>query len=77
MAEMIEQAVVQAIKDGIKEEMRRDERVVIWGQSAQRGGDMSTTGGIYDEFGGDTTCMEILSAGGFTKPGGEPNRESS
>jgi len=49
--EMIEQNYMAAVRDGIKEEMRRDKTVVMWGQSARLGGDMSTTGGIVEEFG--------------------------
>ena len=45
---------VQAINQALKEEMRRDERVVIWGEDLiSMNGVFGITAGIYDEFGGD------------------------
>ena len=53
MADFVEMGYGQAVNAGLKEEMRRDERVVTWSQGARRGGAVSLFGGLYDEFGGD------------------------
>lgn len=45
---------VEAINQALKEEMRRDERVVLWGEDLiSMNGVMGQTRGIYEEFGGD------------------------
>jgi pyruvate/2-oxoglutarate/acetoin dehydrogenase E1 component len=45
---------VEAINQALKEEMRRDERVVIWGEDMiSMNGVHGQTRDIYDEFGGD------------------------
>lgn len=45
---------IQAINQALKEEMRRDDRVVIWGEDIiSMNGVYGQTLGIYDEFGGD------------------------
>lgn len=59
----------EAFGEGIKEEMRRDERVVIWGTGATRGGEFSTTEGIYEEFGADRCRDTTLSEVAFTTMG--------
>jgi len=45
---------IEAINQALKEEMRRDERVVIWGEDLISMNDVfGQTRGIYDEFSGD------------------------
>jgi pyruvate/2-oxoglutarate/acetoin dehydrogenase E1 component len=45
---------VEAINQAFKEEMRRDDRVVMWGEDLiSLNGVQGQTRGIYDEFGGD------------------------
>ncbi len=45
---------IEALNQAWKEEMRRDERVVIWGQDMiSWNAGQGQTAGIYDEFGGD------------------------
>ncbi len=42
----------QALGDAMKEEMRRDDKIIIYGEDvAQHGGIFGVTRGIYDEFG--------------------------
>ena len=58
----------EAINQALKEEMRRDERVVIWGEDLiPLDGVYGQTRGIYDEFGGkrikDTPICEQAIAG--------------
>jgi len=48
------QTLVEAMRDALKEEMRRDERVVLWGEDlVSMGGPFKQTEGLYEEFGGD------------------------
>lgn len=45
---------IEALNQAFKEEMRRDERVVMWGEDLiSMNGVQGQTAGIYDEFGGD------------------------
>ena len=45
---------IEAINQALKEEMRRDERVVIWGEDLiSMNGVFGQTRGVFDEFGGD------------------------
>lgn len=45
---------IEALNQAFKEEMRRDEKVVMWGEDLiSMNGVMGQTRGIYDEFGGD------------------------
>jgi len=45
---------IEALNQAFKEEMRRDERVVMWGEDLiSMNGVQGQTRGIYDEFGGD------------------------
>ena len=43
----------QAINEAFKEEMRRDETVVMWGEDVISMGESGVTRGIFDEFGPD------------------------
>lgn len=49
---MAEKTLLQAIHDGLREEMARDERVLIMGEDVgRRGGVFRVTEGLVDEFG--------------------------
>jgi len=49
---MAEQTLLQAIHDALREEMARDERVLIMGEDVgRRGGVFRVTAGLIDEFG--------------------------
>jgi len=51
---MAEMTYLQAISDGLREEMRRDESVLCFGEDvAGFGGAFKVTDGFLDEFGGD------------------------
>jgi pyruvate dehydrogenase E1 component beta subunit len=51
---MAELRYVEALNQAFKEEMQRDERVVMWGEDLISMNDVhGQTRGIYDEFGGD------------------------
>ncbi len=59
---------IEAINQALKEEMRRDERVVIWGEDLiSMNNVFGQTRGIFDEFGGDrikdTPICELAIAG--------------
>ena len=59
---------IEALNQAWKEEMRRDERVIIWGQDMiSWNAGQGQTAGIYDEFGGDrikdTPITEQATAG--------------
>jgi pyruvate/2-oxoglutarate/acetoin dehydrogenase E1 component len=49
---MAEKSYIQAIAEALAEEMQRDEKVFIVGESV-RGGSFGTTTGLYQTFGGD------------------------
>ena len=53
-----------AIGDAIAQEMRLDERVVVWGEDI-RIGVMSTTRGLHAEFGDDRIVDTPISEAGF------------
>lgn len=53
-----------AIADAIAQEMRADDRVVIWGEDI-RVGVMSTTRGLHEEFGDDRVVDTPISEAGF------------
>ncbi len=60
--------IVQALRETIREEMRRDERIFCIGEDiALFGGAYRVTEGLYDEFGPerirDTAISEIAIAG--------------
>ena len=58
--------MVQAINDGLRQEMRRDPRVVILGEDVGKvGGVFRVTQGLYDEFGDDRVIDTPLSEGGI------------
>ena len=58
--------MVQAINDGLRHEMKRDDRVVILGEDVGKvGGVFRVTAGLYDEFGEDRVIDTPLSEGGI------------
>jgi pyruvate dehydrogenase E1 component beta subunit len=61
-----EKTMVQAINDGLRHEMRRDDRVVVLGEDVGRlGGVFRVTQGLWDEFGDDRVIDTPLSEGGI------------
>ncbi|MCH7952395.1 MAG: alpha-ketoacid dehydrogenase subunit beta [Chloroflexi bacterium] len=54
---MAEKTMVEAIRDALSEEMRRDERVFVLGEDVGGGGVFRATDGLRDEFGEDR-CMD-------------------
>lgn len=51
---MQEYSYAQALNQGICEEMRRNEKVMVLGEDVGKyGGVFGVTRGLYDEFGGD------------------------
>lgn len=64
MAEMIQTTYREALKEGMREALKRDENVIIMGEEVGVwGGTFSVTRGLYDEFGGhrvmDTPIAEM------------------
>src|SRR5262245_21639038 len=58
--------MVQAINLGLREEMKRDPRVVVLGEDVGKvGGVFRVTQGLYDEFGEDRVIDTPLSEGGI------------
>jgi pyruvate dehydrogenase E1 component beta subunit len=58
--------MVQAINDGLRHEMKRDDRVVILGEDVGKvGGVFRVTQGLFDEFGDDRVIDTPLSEGGI------------
>jgi len=58
--------IVQAINDGLRFEMKRDERVVVLGEDVGKvGGVFRVTQGLFDEFGDDRVIDTPLSEGGI------------
>ncbi len=58
--------MVQAINDGLRQEMRRDGRVVVLGEDVGKvGGVFRVTQGLWDEFGDDRVVDTPLSEGGI------------
>ena len=58
--------MVQAINDGLRIEMRRDDRVVVLGEDVGKvGGVFRVTQGLFDEFGDDRVIDTPLSEGGI------------
>ena len=54
---MAEKTMVEAIRDALSEEMRRDERVFVLGEDVGGGGVFRATDGLRDEF-GEERCMD-------------------
>ncbi len=54
---MSEKTMVEAVRDALSDEMRRDERVFVLGEDVGGGGVFRATEGLRDEFGEDR-CMD-------------------
>jgi 2-oxoisovalerate dehydrogenase E1 component beta subunit len=58
--------MVQAINDGLRHEMKKDDRVVVLGEDVGKvGGVFRVTQGLFDEFGEDRVIDTPLSEGGI------------
>jgi pyruvate dehydrogenase E1 component beta subunit len=63
---MAQMNMVQAINDGLRLEMKRDDRVVVLGEDVGKvGGVFRVTQGLFDEFGDDRVVDTPLSEGGI------------
>ena len=63
---MSERTIVQAINDALRQEMRRDDRVVVLGEDVGKvGGVFRATQGLWDEFGDDRVIDTPLSENGI------------
>ena len=68
VAEWRSKTLIEAIRDGLREEMERDERVIIFGEDVgPRGGVFGVTDGFHKQFGADrvidTPLAESVIAG--------------
>jgi pyruvate dehydrogenase E1 component beta subunit len=57
--------IVQALREAIREEMRRDQDVFVIGEDIQIGGSFLFTLGLADEFGKDRVINTPISEAGF------------
>jgi pyruvate dehydrogenase E1 component beta subunit len=58
--------MVQAINDGLRHEMKKNDKVVVLGEDVGKvGGVFRVTQGLFDEFGGDRVIDTPLSEGGI------------
>jgi pyruvate dehydrogenase E1 component beta subunit len=58
--------LVQAVREGLHDEMERDEDVVVLGEDVgENGGVFRATQGLYDEFGGDRVIDTPLAESGI------------
>jgi pyruvate dehydrogenase E1 component beta subunit len=60
-----ELTIVQALREAIREEMRRDEDVFVIGEDIRIGGSFLFTLGLLDEFGEDRVINTPISEAGF------------
>jgi 2-oxoisovalerate dehydrogenase E1 component len=58
-------SVAQAINEALAGEMRRDERVFLWGEDVSLGGYFSVTEGLVDEFGAERIIDTPISENGI------------
>jgi pyruvate dehydrogenase E1 component beta subunit len=59
-------SLVQAVNQGLREEMRRDDRIVLLGEDVGKdGGVFRATEGLYDEFGGERVIDTPLAESGI------------
>ncbi len=54
---MAEKTMVEAVRDALSDEMKRDERVFVLGEDVGSGGVFRATEGLRDEF-GEARCMD-------------------
>src|SRR5262245_65478285 len=63
-------SIVEALREALQEEMRRDERVILIGEDigikGGFGGAFTVTLGLSDEFGSDRVLDTPISEAGFT-----------
>lgn len=57
--------VVQALREAVRDEMDRDEGVVVMGEDIRIGGSFLFTLGLYDEYGGGRVLNTPISEAGF------------
>ncbi len=58
--------LVQAVRDGLRDEMNEDERVLVMGEDVgKNGGVFRATEGLFDEFGGDRVIDTPLAESGI------------
>lgn len=63
----VTQGWLEAVRDGIAEEMRRDPHILYFGEgTGERGGSFAHTKGLWTEFGGDRMIDTPISELGFT-----------
>ncbi len=63
----VTQGWLEAVRDGIAEEMRRDAGILYFGEGiGERGGSFAHTKGLWQEFGGDRVMDTPISELGFT-----------
>ncbi|WP_342362019.1 thiamine pyrophosphate-dependent enzyme [Terrarubrum flagellatum] len=66
-ATMVETGWLDAVRDGIAEEMRRDENIIYFGEgTGERGGTFAHTKNLWSEFGPDRMVDTPISELGFT-----------
>ena len=62
--------IVQAVNQALREEMRRDDRMIILGEDVGKdGGVFRATEGLYDEFGQDRVIHTPLAESGNDRYG--------
>src|SRR2546426_10442080 len=54
---MTEKTMIEAVRDAMFEEMKRDERIIVMGEDVGEGGVFRATDGFLQEFGADR-CMD-------------------
>ncbi len=65
--QVVNQGWLEAVRDGLAEEMRRDPGVLYFGEGiGERGGSFAHTKGLWQEFGGDRVMDTPISELGFT-----------
>jgi len=63
----VETGWLDAVRDGLAEEMRRDKNILYFGEgTGERGGTFAHTKNLYQEFGGDRMVDTPISEQGFT-----------
>ncbi len=66
-AQTVTQGWLEAVRDGLAEEMRRDPGILYFGEGiGERGGSFAHTKGLWQEFGGDRIMDTPISELGFT-----------
>ena len=63
---MSEQTIAEALRDGLRELLAADERVIVLGEDVEAGGVFRITEGLLDEFGPERIFDTPLAESGFT-----------